>query len=799
MLGTNSFGLPIHFDRNAFEADGIILLNRIKPHTSFTGRYESGLLKMLTIGLGKRQGAAQVHKLGLPGLCEARSPKSGRSCSRKRRWRSGVAILENAREETARIVAVEPEDILEVEPKLLDEARDADGPAADRPDRRAGRRRAGQELQRHRSRPQRDRPPASRDDARPAPPVITRLAVLDLSHETRGNALGIGLADLTTERLVRGIDPTPMRVNSLTSNFLTRARVPLALPTDRDVIATSLDTCWRIDEQEARMVLIPNTLELTTFWVIAALADRGRRPPGAQLRDRLSPDSVRSARETSSRKSCFRRASERGGIDLDPRRRLRSRWADVRHRGPVLPRCLRGLADRGKAFTPEIMKQFIGRRAAEVAQSWKTLAGVEEPVEDFLADVGERFLCRDGYGRASDARALCLARPSAPRWHCRPRSRPRRGHSYADRLLVRHGLRDRFEFVLASEDVTRGKPDPEIYQLAAAAVRRAGRVDARARGQPGGPGRRQGCRRLRRGSSARAQPRGGTRRRRPDRRPARRSFTSSPDRISRRETSTPMSHPTDPEEHDRAERCRRRRRPSQARAAHRRARRAGSDILPYVVPMFAYVGLTSLEGYLPQLLGKPSPAWYPIAVRRQAVIVVLLAWHYRATWSDFRPRPRAATIVLGVLTGLFVCAAWVGLDGHYPTLHVSGGSRSAFDPTRPRRRSRDGPLSLCRLLGLVVVVPVIEELFWRSFLLRWMIDNDFLRVPIGKVTPMAAAVTSGFFGLAHPEWLPALLTGALWAWLLWWTRSLSACLISHATANLALGVYVIVTHEWKFW
>ena len=78
VLGTNSFGLPIHFDRNAYQADGIILLNRIKPHTSFTGRYESGLLKMLTIGLGKREGAAQVHKLGLPGLrrCSPRSAPS---------------------------------------------------------------------------------------------------------------------------------------------------------------------------------------------------------------------------------------------------------------------------------------------------------------------------------------------------------------------------------------------------------------------------------------------------------------------------------------------------------------------------------------------------------------------------------------------------------------------------------------------------------------------------------------------------------------------------------------------------
>ena len=98
-----------------------------------------------------------------------------------------------------------------------------------------------------------------------------------------------------------------------------------------------------------------------------------------------------------------------------------------------------------------------------------------------------------------------------------------------------------------------------------------------------------------------------------------------------------------------------------------------------------------------------------------------------------------------------------------------------------------------------MVVPVIEELFWRSFLIRWIIDNDFLRVPIGKVTPLAAAVTSVLFALAHPEWLPALLTGALWAWLSGGRKSLSACAISHATANLALGVYVITTHDWKFW
>jgi uncharacterized protein len=224
---------------------------------------------------------------------------------------------------------------------------------------------------------------------------------------------------------------------------------------------------------------------------------------------------------------------------------------------------------------------------------------------------------------------------------------------------------------------------------------------------------------------------------------------------------------------------------------------AGADIIPYVAPMFAYVGLTALEGYVPQLMGSPSPAWYPVAYGIKLVLVALLAWHYRATWNDFRPAPSLGKIALGVLTGLLVCAAWVGLDGLYPTVKFLG-SRSAYDPLALGAALRWAFIAE-RLLGLVVLVPVIEEVFWRSFLMRWIIDNDFSKVPVGKVTPIAAAVTSALFALAHPEWLPALLTGALWAWLLWATRSLSACVISHATANLALGIYVITSHDWKFW
>jgi hypothetical protein len=269
-LGTNSFGLPIHFDRNALGADGIVLLNRIKPHTSFTGRFESGLLKMLTIGLGKREGAAQVHKLGLPGLLKL-LPEVGAFLLERTPVALGVALLENAAERTARVVAVEPEELLDVEPRLLDEAR---GLLATLPFDQIDALIVG-ELGKNYSGTGLDPNVIGRQRVETMPdlprPVVTRLAVLDLSAESCGNALGIGLADLTTDRLVRALDPAPIRVNCLTSNFLTRARVPLAMPSDRDLIAACLDTCWRTDWSEARLVLIPNTLELTTLWVTQPL------------------------------------------------------------------------------------------------------------------------------------------------------------------------------------------------------------------------------------------------------------------------------------------------------------------------------------------------------------------------------------------------------------------------------------------------------------------------------------------------------------------------------------------------
>ena len=311
-LGTNAFGLPICFDRNAYEADGIVLLNRIKPHTSFTGRYESGLLKMLTIGLGKREGATQVHELGLPGL-RRMIPEVGAFLLANTKVALGVALLENADEHTAKVVGVEPEELLDVEPVLLDEARTLMGTLPfDQIDvlviGELGKNYSGTGL---------DPNVIGRQRVETMPdlprPIVTRLAVLDLSPETKGNANGIGLADLTTDRFVAGIDPVPTRVNSITSNFLTRARVPLSLPTDRDVFDACLDTCWRLDPAtEARMVLIPNTLELAHLWVTPALAKEVEAHPGLRFetdfrpipvdalgsldQEQLFPDSVRGRR-----------------------------------------------------------------------------------------------------------------------------------------------------------------------------------------------------------------------------------------------------------------------------------------------------------------------------------------------------------------------------------------------------------------------------------------------------------------------------------------------------------------------
>ena len=221
--------------------------------------------------------------------------------------------------------------------------------------------------------------------------------------------------------------------------------------------------------------------------------------------------------------------------------------------------------------------------------------------------------------------------------------------------------------------------------------------------------------------------------------------------------------------------------------------------LSYVAPMATFLLLTSAEDWLPKAAEGPHPTYYPIYYAFKISAVALACWLSRSTWVDLAPRPGWKSLAMAVGSGVLVTALWVGMDGYYP-IFGGVGSRAAFNPVVLSTAGKAGFLAV-RMLGLVLVVPFFEELFWRSFVVRWIVDpDDFRKVPIGRVTLGAGAITAALFALEHPaEWLPALLTGGLWAWLLHQTRSVSACFVSHAVANLGLGIYVLATGQWKFW
>ena len=206
-------------------------------------------------------------------------PAVGKFLLQNTKFALGLAILENAHDVPAELVPLEPETLLDVEPKLLEKARGLMGRLPfDQIDVLI----VG-ELGKNYSGAGMDPNVIGRlmveTQGDFEKPLVTRLAVLDVSDESHGNIVGVGFADLTTERLVSRMDPEPFRINVLTSCFLERARIPITLPTDRDVIEQAIETCWRIDASQARMVVIPNTLELETLWVTPALEQEVRTHP----------------------------------------------------------------------------------------------------------------------------------------------------------------------------------------------------------------------------------------------------------------------------------------------------------------------------------------------------------------------------------------------------------------------------------------------------------------------------------------------------------------------------------------
>ncbi len=272
-LGSLADGTPVWIDRYAAEAEAILVINRVKAHTSFEAPIESGLAKMCAVGLGKRQGAACIHRTALSGLKEQIVPMA-RMVVERGHVLAGLAIIENAREETAELVALPPEAIGGAgEARLLARSKtmlarlpfsQIDVLVVD-------------ELGKHISgtgmdtnvigrRPLPGEPP-------PREPLIQVIVVLDLGAASHGNANGIGLADLTTARLVGKIDFHATYMNALTAGLvgLAKASLPITLPTGHTAVASAIRVCGRADPAEVRLVRIANTLQLEELLVSPAM------------------------------------------------------------------------------------------------------------------------------------------------------------------------------------------------------------------------------------------------------------------------------------------------------------------------------------------------------------------------------------------------------------------------------------------------------------------------------------------------------------------------------------------------
>jgi hypothetical protein len=269
-LGTNSSGTPVYWDKNAFAADGVVTISRIKPHTDFQGTYESGIVKMLVIGLGKQAGAAVHHIYGVRGLRDF-IPLSVQVILEKTKFLAGLGIIENADDEPGCIELVDRDDLMVKEPGMLSLAR---AWMAQLPFQQldllvigeCGKNYSGAGI---------DVNVVGRQLLEGMPdvlrPNITRICLLDLSEETEGNATGVGIADLVTTRVVKMIDKQKSDMNCLTSCCLLRSKIPIDLPSDRACLEQGLLTCWQPDPKLLRMAIIPNTLELSQLWCTEAV------------------------------------------------------------------------------------------------------------------------------------------------------------------------------------------------------------------------------------------------------------------------------------------------------------------------------------------------------------------------------------------------------------------------------------------------------------------------------------------------------------------------------------------------
>lgn len=271
-------GIPVHFDRQAHQADHVLVCNRVKPHTRFVGELESGLMKMMLIGLGKREGAEIYHR-AIQDYTFGQIVRSvGSEVIRKCRILAGLAILENAHDETACIEAVSAEQFEAREKALLVLARQwmprLPFPAVDLLliD-RIGKNISGTGLDTNVvGRKFNDRQAAENEF-----PKVRMIAVRGLTEATHGNAVGLGIAEFCRSHVLRQMDVKVTRLNALVAGHVSAAMLPLDYQTDREILDTALKTIGLREPPQARLLWIANTLELGELECSAAYLAEARQ------------------------------------------------------------------------------------------------------------------------------------------------------------------------------------------------------------------------------------------------------------------------------------------------------------------------------------------------------------------------------------------------------------------------------------------------------------------------------------------------------------------------------------------
>ena len=269
-LGTLDNGLPVYMDENAWNADGVFVINRIKAHTSFSGPNESGLVKMMTIGLGKQKGADAAHTYGNDAFKTIMPAMTRMVMERKPGILGGLALIENERDHTCRVECIPSASLVQRDAELLLYAKTRmPSLPLDQVDLliidRIGKNISGSGMDtnvtgRHAS------------SAKSGGPDISRLVVLRLTPETKGNATGVGMADIIPRSLADAINPEYTYANVITSTNLAFVRLPMILETEEIVIRCGIKTCLG-NPKAPRIAYIRDTLSVDKLLVSKALAE----------------------------------------------------------------------------------------------------------------------------------------------------------------------------------------------------------------------------------------------------------------------------------------------------------------------------------------------------------------------------------------------------------------------------------------------------------------------------------------------------------------------------------------------